>query len=171
MDSINWNRVYSQSVQCVQARDVHGGQYPSTYEIRETMLRIELIIAGIIMRDDFSDDDIVKFQRDIDLWYHVWMNLTGREGMTHYIHLFGAGYISYYLNKYFNLYRYSNQSQERLNKSVKRFYLQHTQQGDHGKCAGNDVFETYICQETKPIARWLQRVIMWNTGLGEVFFY
>ena len=128
------------------------------------------IVAGIRRRADFSDDDIAKLQIDIDLWYHAWMNLTGREGMTNYIHLLGAGHVSYYLNKYRNLYRYSNQSWERLNKRVKRFYLHRTQRGGHGTFAGNDVCETYICQHTKPIARWLQRVIMWNTGLGEEFF-
>ena len=98
------------------------------------------------------------------------MDLTGREGMTNYIHLLGAGHIIYYLFKYRNLYRYSNQSWERLNKRVKRFYLQRTQRGGHGKHAGKDATNSLICKHTKSIARWLKRVIMWNTGMGAEFF-
>ena len=33
-----------------------------------------------------------------------------------------------------------------------------------------DVQNELICKHTKPIARWLQRVIMWNTGLDAEFF-
>ena len=74
------------------------------------------IIAGLRKRSTFSDDEIVKLQKDIDMWYHAWMDLTGLEGMTNYIHLLGTGHISYYLFKYRNMYMYSNQSWERLNK-------------------------------------------------------
>ena len=98
------------------------------------------------------------------------MTLIGLEGMANYIHLLGSGHISYYLTKYRSLYRYSNQSWERLNKRVKRFYLQRTQRGGHGKYGGKDVQNELICKHTKPIARWLQRVIMMNTGLGAEFF-
>ena len=90
--------------------------------------------------------------------------------MINYIHLLGVGHVSYYLNKYKNLYRYSNQLWERLNKRVKRFYLQRTQRGGHGKYAGKDNTNELVCLHTKPIARWLQRVIMWSTDLGERHF-
>ena len=56
-----------------------------------------------------------------------------------------------------------------MNKRVKRFYLQRTQRGGHRKSAGEEVTKVHICKHTKPIARWLQRVIMWNTGLGEEY--
>ena len=45
------------------------------------------IIVGLRKRSTFSDDEIVKLQKDIDMWYHAWMDLTGLEGMTNYIHL------------------------------------------------------------------------------------
>ena len=128
------------------------------------------IVTALRKRSSFSDDEITQLQKDIDNWYHAWMYLTGLEGMTNYIHLLGSGHISYYLKKYRNLYRYSNQSWERLNKRVKRFYLQRTQRGGHGKHAGKDAANVLICKHTKPLARWLQRVIMWNTGLGAEFF-
>ena len=128
------------------------------------------IIATLRQRHSFTDEEIVNLQQNIDKWYHSWMSIAGKEGMTNYIHLLGAGHVTYYLKKYRNLYRYSNQSWERLNKRVKRFYLQRTQRGGHGKHAGEDNTNELICLHTKPIARWLQRVIMWNTGLGETHF-
>ena len=128
------------------------------------------IIAALRKISSFSDVEIVHLQKNIDNWYSSWMNLTGIEGMTNCIHLLGSGHITYYLTKYRNLYRYSNQSWERLNKRVKRFYLQRTQRGGHGKSAGEEANKIHICKHTKPIARWLQRVIMWNTGLGAEFF-
>ena len=57
------------------------------------------IIAGLRKRSTFNDDEIFMLQKDIDMWYHAWMDLTGLEGMTNYIHLLGAGHISYYLFK------------------------------------------------------------------------
>jgi len=128
------------------------------------------IITTLRQRHSFTDEEIVELQRKIDKWYHCWMSIAGLEGMTNYIHLLGSGHISYYLKKYRNLYRYSNQSWERLNKRVKRFYLQRTQRGGHGKHAGIDNTNELVCMHTKPIARWLQRVIMWNTGLGATHF-
>ena len=52
--------------------------------------------------------------------------------MTNYIHMLGAGHVTYYLLKKRNLYRYSNQAWERLNKRMKRCYLTKTQRGGHG---------------------------------------
>ena len=128
------------------------------------------IITALRKRSSFSDEKNTQLQKDIDVWHHDWMLLTGLEGMTNYIHLLGSGHISYYLKKYMNIYRYSNQSWERLNKRVKRFYLQRTQRGGYGKQAGKDADNVFICKHTKPLSRWLQRVIMWNTGLGAEFF-
>jgi hypothetical protein len=82
------------------------------------------IMMALRKRSSFSDNEITQLQQNIDQWYHAWMTLTGIEGMTNYIRLLGAGHITYYLKKYRNLYRYSNQSWEILNKRVKRFYLQ-----------------------------------------------
>ena len=61
------------------------------------------------------------------------------------------------------MYKYSNQAWERLNTRLKTYYLQNSQRGGHGK-NGN------ISSHSHPLARWLQRVLMWNTGLGEAYF-
>lgn len=46
----------------------------------------------------------------------------GRDGMTNYIHTLGADHVTYYLLKKPNLYRYRNQTWERLNKHVRQKY-------------------------------------------------
>jgi hypothetical protein len=117
-----------------------------------------------------SASDIINLQQQIDIWYERWISVTGREGMTNYIHMLGAGHVTYYLHKKKNLYRYSNQAWERFNKHVKRCYLTKTQRGGHGKYAGDATTNTLKCPHTVPLARWLQRVIMWNTGYGDDYF-
>ena len=87
------------------------------------------IMKKLRKRSNMSVLEINTLQQNIDDWYENWINLTGREGMTNYIHMLGAGHVTYYLLKKRNLYRYSNQAWERLNKRVKRCYLTKTQRG------------------------------------------
>ena len=82
-------------------------------------------------RYDFTDNDIIVLQRKIDLFYNLWYDLCGKDGLTNYIHLLGSGHVVYYLKKHRNLYRFSNQVWERLNNRLKLFYLQNTQRGGH----------------------------------------
>lgn len=90
--------------------------------------------------------------------------------MTNYIHLLRSGHIRYYLKRYRNLYRYSNQLWGRLSIRVKRFYLQKTQRGGQDKHVGKDKTNEIVCIHMKPIARWFQTVIMWNTGRDGAYF-
>ena len=90
--------------------------------------------------------------------------------MTNYIHMLGADHITYYLLKKRNLHRHSNQAWERLNKRVKRCYLTKTQRGGHGKYRGDANTDALKCPHTIPLARWLQRVTMWNIGYGDSYF-
>ena len=114
-------------------------------------------------RYDFTDNEIEEFQRDADAFYKKWIELNGREGMTNYIHIFGSGHASWYLKKYRNFYRYSNQSWEALIHRCKRIYFMKSQRGGHG---GKEENRSHIL----PIMRAIQRYIMWTTGLGASFF-
>jgi hypothetical protein len=87
------------------------------------------IMAKLRKRSNMSTSDIISLQQQIDIWYEKWIGVTGREGMTNYIHMMGAGHVTYYLHKKKNLYRYSNPAWERFNKRVKRCYLTKTQRG------------------------------------------
>ena len=91
--------------------------------------KFQCVIESVRKRSDFSDDEIVALQRNIDLFYEAWYELCGKDGLTNYIHLLGSGHVMYYLKKYRNLYRFSNQAWERLNNRLKMFYLQKTQRG------------------------------------------
>ena len=42
--------------------------------------------------------------------------------------------------------------------------------GGHGKYFTDGHTEYECCPHTRPLARWLQRVIMWNTGKEENYF-
>ena len=35
----------------------------------------------------------------IDIWYDKWISLTGRKGITNYVHILGSGHVTYYLRK------------------------------------------------------------------------
>ena len=76
-----------------------------------TMLsKYRQMMDHVLSRYDFTDDEIKAFQRDADAFYKKWTELTGREGMSNYIHIFGSGHASWYLKRHRNFYRYTNQS-------------------------------------------------------------
>jgi len=75
----------------------------------EAMRLLKVSMAWLHKREDFTDDDIRSFQDTADDFIELWIELNGSEGMSCYLHDLGAGHFSYYLSKYRNLYRYSQQ--------------------------------------------------------------
>ena len=112
------------------------------------------MMEKIRQRRKFTDEEIVSLQKDIDEWYADWVSVTGREGIINYVHMLGAGHLAYYLENFRNLYQFSNQSWERLNKRVK-MYLQHIQKGGHGKRLSVSHMEVEQCPHAKPLAKQL----------------
>jgi hypothetical protein len=90
----------------------------------------ELIVV-LHKKEDFTDEEIKSFQCMANLFFSTWVKLRGREGVTNYIHMLGSGHISFYLHRYRNLYRYSQQGWEALNSKVKSFYFCRTQHSGH----------------------------------------
>jgi len=74
-------------------------------------------------RDEFSDQDIDVFQKQADLFFALWVDLNGIKGITNYIHMIGAGHLTYYLRIYRSLYRYSQQGWEALNQKIKLIFF------------------------------------------------
>ena len=109
-------------------------------------------------KDDFTREQILSFQGDIDEFSQLWMQLYGHSGMTNYIHMLMSGHLSYYMFKWKNLYRYSQQGWEALNSLLKTFYYRRTQRGGATNNGRGD--------KTKllPIAKWLQRRLLWQCG-------
>ena len=85
------------------------------------------IMEKVRQKEVFLDDDMIILQKQIDEWYADWVSVTGKEGMTNYIHVLSIVHVMYYRDKYRNLYRFRNQSWEPLKKREKRMHLQITQ--------------------------------------------
>lgn len=88
--------------------------------------------------------------------------MTGYDGITNYMHMIGAGHLRYFLKKWRNLNRFSNQGWESYNAMVGAFWHHRTRKGG-GK---NEKQQNKI----KPIANWLLRLMLWRTGVAQSFF-
>ena len=80
-------------------------------------------------KEDYTDDTIIEFQKNIDVMYKLMIRISGLSFITNYIHLLGSGHITYFMYKYKNMYRYSNQGWESLNSLIKVFYFRRTNRG------------------------------------------
>jgi hypothetical protein len=111
-------------------------------------------------KSDFTDNDINTFQRKAEEFFKSWLHLTGYNGVTTYIHMLGAGHLRYFLWKWRNLNRLSNQGWESYNALVAAYWHHRTTKGgiadDRSKILS--------------IARWLSRMIMWRSSEGDSFF-
>jgi pantothenate kinase-related protein Tda10 len=63
-------------------------------------------------REDFSDEEIIEFQKEADLFNKIWIEIHGVKGVTNYIHMIGSGHVADFLEYYKNLYRHSQQGWE-----------------------------------------------------------
>ena len=120
------------------------------------------VVETVRQKEDFTDEQIDVFQHLCDTFFQKWINLHGRDGVGNYVHMIGAGHFAYYLRKWRNLYRYSQQGWEALNSQIKTVYFRRTQRGGH--CGGGGL----NCKVV-PIAKWVQRNLFWKAGKGEMF--
>eukprot|EP00978_Attheya_sp_CCMP212_P007591 scaffold17549_cov35-Attheya_sp.AAC.2 len=92
-------------------------------------------------RENFTDDEIVSFQDTVDEFIELWIGLNGTQGMINYLHDLAAGHFSYYLRKYRNLYRYSQQGWEAFMGLLKTVDHSKTNFGEHSN-GGELLFRT-----------------------------
>ena len=118
------------------------------------------ILQALSQKNDFSDVQIDAFQTKADEFFSGWLDLMGYDGITNYIHMLGAGHIRYFLKKWRNLNRFSNQGWEAYNALVANYWHHRTQKGG-GKGEKSKILA---------IAQWLLRVMMWRTGEGDRYF-
>jgi hypothetical protein len=88
------------------------------------------------------------------------------DSITNYIHMLGAGHLVYFISKYRNLYKFSQQGWEAMNQKLKYFYFHNT---NHGGCGGRQP-GALAGDHVLPLMRLMQRSIMWDLGLGDAFF-
>ena len=111
----------------------------------------------------FTDEMINEYGRKADCFFRLWIRLTGSAGITNYIHLIGCGHMRWFLQKYRNLYMFSQQGWEQMNKRANGIYHRHSQKGGEGAKESER-------SQILPIFRFFVRKWMWNTGLGTLFF-
>jgi hypothetical protein len=92
-----------------------------------------------------------------------WVELYGKDGMLNYNHMFYCGHLLKYMRKYKCLHRFSHQGWEHWNASVTSFFFKRTQ-------IGGFVVDGIDKSKLWPIARWLQRRLMWITGHAATMF-
>jgi hypothetical protein len=118
------------------------------------------VLVLLKQREDFTDEEIETFQDKCDEFYDGWIDLLGKDGVTNYFHMFGAGHLAYYLREWRNLWRYSQQGWEAFNAKFKTYFFRATQRGGSGGGPGCHAKKQSRLQ---PIGRWLQRKLYWLT--------
>jgi hypothetical protein len=112
-------------------------------------------------KEDFLAGEVPTVQKNLDIFFQNWISLWGRAGITNYIHLMGAGHMADYLLTAKNLYRHSQQGWENLNHLLKTFFFRRTARGGAGN-QGKGQKDRLL-----PIARWMQRRLLFSCGLTE----
>jgi hypothetical protein len=105
---------------------------------------------------------IDEFQCIADEFFQKWLDLTGYDGIMNYIHMLGVGHIRFFLTKWKNLNRFSNQGWEAYNAMIAAFWHHYT-----GKGGGKNEKQR---SKVLPIARWILRFMLWCTVVAQAFF-
>jgi hypothetical protein len=128
--------------------------------------------ATTIMRQksDFTDEQILQFQANVDDFFQVWVKLYSYAGCTNYIHLLSSGHIAEYMFRWRNLHRFSQQGWEHFNSLLKVFFFRRTAHGGHVGWSKSKEVENFARSKLKPIGRWLQRRMLWLCGIGDEYF-
>jgi hypothetical protein len=92
------------------------------------------MMKEIRRHNDFTKEEIDRLHVQTSKFMALWVELYNGRCITNYIHMIGAGHLHYYLSKYRNLYKFSQQGWEAMNQKLKHFYFNNT---NHGGCGGN----------------------------------
>jgi hypothetical protein len=117
-------------------------------------------------RSQYTDADIERFQDLIDVFFQEYINETGVEGITNYIHMLGSGHIRYYMEVHRNLYKYSQQGWESLNAKYKQVFFNHTQRGGNYGQSTEETERSYL----RSVMKAFQRELLWISGDAEYYF-
>jgi threonyl-tRNA synthetase len=84
-------------------------------------------------KEDFTERGLVVLHKYTATFMHQWVDLCAGKHMTNYIHVQGAGHLTYAAKNYGNLYRFLQQGWESLNKLIKHYYYNNTNhRGSYG---------------------------------------
>jgi hypothetical protein len=74
------------------------------------------MMSQIRKHGDFTASEIDDLHKLTSTFMRQWIDCYNADGITNYIHMIGAGHLTYYLTKYRNLYKFSQQGWEAMNK-------------------------------------------------------
>ena len=80
-------------------------------------------------RYKFDETMVLEFQKTVDNFYDLWFELTAKDGTGNYMHMLATVHIGDQLTRFGNLYRYSQEGWESLNKKMKKIYSNQTALG------------------------------------------
>ena len=112
-------------------------------------------------KHDLSNQEIWDFQKEADLFFALWVQLYGAEGVTNYAHVIGSGHLREYLQHWRNLSTHSQQGWEAFNSAFKTYYFSRTQRGGATNKGEGDQ------SRMKSMARWIQRRMVFLLGISE----
>ena len=106
--------------------------------------------------DDFTDEEIVLLQIEMDKFCTLFTTMFGTAAETNYIHLLESGDLTYYLKKYRNLHRHNTTCIEATVAYLRGFLLRKTQHwGNSGTGSNKRKFAS---------AEALQKIMLRNAG-------
>ena len=126
---------------------------------RTAVSHIRAAFALARKHGEYSDNEIIQFQIEVDKFYRPWLELHGSNGSSNYIHLISSGHLAFYMEKYRSLWKYSQQSWEALNSLVKTFYFRRTQRGGISGYKGSGGKS-----KLKSMGKWMQRRTLFLCG-------
>ncbi|CAB9529733.1 hypothetical protein SEMRO_2605_G332420.1 [Seminavis robusta] len=125
------------------------------------------LMAMARQKEDVTPNDLDSFHLMANRFMTQYVALFDGQGITNYIHMIGSGHLHYYLMRYGNLYKFSQQGWEAMNQKLKHFYFNNT---NHGGCAGSSNGDMIRGDHVRPLMRMCQRSLMWRLGHGDAFF-
>jgi hypothetical protein len=107
-------------------------------------------------RQNYTPEDILKFQLLIDRCYLVLRSMYKRDVATNYFHMLSSRHIAWFMESVGPLNNYSNQGFEALNRLMKRYLNTRTNKGGgRSKCKS----------KLRPIAYLFLRRLIWTFGV------
>ena len=79
-----------------------------------------------------------------------------------------VAHLTYFFEKYGNLYKFNQQGWEALNQLLHQFYFNNTSHGGYKKTKADE--NPVNAEHLEPLMRLCQRRTMWLLGHGQAFF-
>jgi hypothetical protein len=139
---------------------MHSRKQTLTFSAVQRYIKAEDILR---QHHDSSDDDIERFQTEVDHFMCEWVDLYVLTGLSNYIHMFTSVHFMWFMGEYHNLHQLNQQGLESMNASVTSIFFRRAQRG--GFLATNNPKYKLL-----PIAHWLNWGLLWLCYSHEEIF-